>query len=133
VKHSPEREQAILNALRVGNTRRAAAAAAEINTDTFYEWLKNPTFSDAVEKAEADAEQRYVAQVAKAAQTTWQAAAWWLERRRPQDYRQQSGVELTGKDGGAIMTANVTAGMKDHEKRALRKVIDDVLKAEVVP
>jgi hypothetical protein len=76
---SPEREQAIVNALRVGNTRRAAAAAAEVSKDTFYRWLEDATFCDAVEKAEADAELRFLGVIAKAAPIRWQAAAWWLD------------------------------------------------------
>jgi hypothetical protein len=78
----------ILTALASGNTRTAAAAYAGINRGTFYKWLeRRPSFARAVEKAEADAEVRAAATVLKAAQKgTWQAAAWWLERRRPADY-----------------------------------------------
>jgi hypothetical protein len=32
----------------------------------------------------------------------WRAAAWWLERRYPEEYGRQR-VEVTGKDGGAII------------------------------
>ena len=95
-KHSPEREQAIIAALRIGNTRVAACRSAEISHDTLARWLAaDAAFSAAVQKAEADAEQRFLAQVAKAAQTTWQAAAWWLERRRHEDYAQRSKVEMS--------------------------------------
>jgi hypothetical protein len=56
---------------------------------------KDATFRDAVEKAEADAEVRYSAQVAKAATDgTWQAAAWWLERRRHTDYGRKDRVDM---------------------------------------
>lgn len=94
--HSPEREQAILNSLRIGNTRRASAAAAGISHETFYRWLRaSVTFSDAVEKAEADAETRFLAQVAQAAKTNWQAAAWWLERRKHEDYGRRDRVDMS--------------------------------------
>jgi hypothetical protein len=92
---SPEREQAIVNALRVGNTRRAAAAAAEVSKDTFYRWLEDATFCDAVEKAEADAELRFLGVIAKAAPIRWQAAAWWLERRRHEEYGRRDRVETS--------------------------------------
>lgn len=95
-KRSPQREQAILNSLRLGNTRRAAAAYAEVSHETFYRWLDDVTFRDAVEKAEADAETRFLGQVAKAAADgTWTAAAWWLERRRNADYARRDKVEMT--------------------------------------
>ena len=135
---SPQRETAILNALRVGNTRRAAAAAAEISEDTLARWQHaDAVFRGAVEKAEADAEQRFLGNVAKAAQDgTWTAAAWWLERRRHADYRKREGVELTGQDGGPITTRSVTDDLNDHEKKALRIAIDRELalrEAEVDP
>ena len=94
-KRSPQREQAILNALRLGNTRRAAAAYAEVSHETFYRWLADLPFRDAVEKAEADAETRFLGQVAKAAADgTWQAAAWWLERRRNGDYARHDKLDM---------------------------------------
>ena len=125
-KRGPAREQALLNALRVGNTRRAAAAFAEISEDTLARWQADDAeFRGAVIKAEADAETRFLGQVAKAAADgTWQAAAWWLERRRYENYRRREGVELTGQDGGPIVTRSVADGLNDHEKRALRVAID---------
>lgn len=135
-KRSPQREQAILGALRLGNTRRNAAAYAEIDHATFYRWLDDATFRDAVEKAEADAEARFVGQIAKAAADgTWQAAAWWLERRRHEDYRRREGVELTGRGGGAIETRMLTEDLEldDHERRALRDAIDRELERRETP
>ncbi len=127
-KRSPEREQAVLNALRLGNTRRNAAAYAEIDPATLWRWCEaDATFRNAVEKAEADAETRFLGQVAKAAADgTWQAAAWWLERRRPEDYRRREGVELSGSNGGPIQTESIGA-MNDHERRVLSDVIREEL------
>lgn len=118
-KRTPERQVAILNSLRLGNTRRAAAAFAEIDDNTFYRWLADDgTFRAAVEKAEADAETRFLGNIAKAAADgTWTAAAWWLERRRYQDYRKREGVELTGLDGGPIETADRTGTLSDADLR----------------
>lgn len=94
-KRSAAREEVILNALRLGNTRTIAAAYAEVHRDTFYEWMRDPTFSDAVEKAEADAEARFVGQIVKAAHGgTWQAAAWWLERRNQNSWGKRIDVNI---------------------------------------
>ena len=128
-KRSPEREVAILNALRVGNTRRASAAAAGISHETFYQWMSDLTFSDAVVKAEAEAELRFLGQVATAAKQSWQAAAWWLERRKHEDYRRMDGVELSGPAGGPIQTADASATLSDHERALLRAAIDRELKS----
>lgn len=115
-KRTPATEKRILESLRAGNTRTASAGYGGISKDTFYEWLKEfPDFSDAVKKAESDCEVAFVAVIKKAAtghpvektvtktrivggvsetETTttryteysWQAGAWWLERRKPEDY-----------------------------------------------
>ena len=123
-KRSPEREQAILGALRLGNTRRNAIAYAEIDDNTFYRWMDaDGTFREAVVKAESDAEARFLGVIAKAAhEGTWTAAAWWLERRRHEDYRKREGVEITGRDGGPIESRDVTNTLSDSDLReALRE------------
>lgn len=81
-------KEAILAALRAGNTRTAAAAAAGVHRDTLRVWVQDdPAFSVSVEKAEAEAEKRFLRVVEDAAVAgTWQAAAWWLERRRKDEY-----------------------------------------------
>lgn len=100
-KRTPEREARLYEALRAGNTRRASCAYAGISESTLATWLERYNdFRDAIEKAEADAEIRNVAIIQKAASDTWQAAAWWLERRRPADFRQRQ--EMTGADGGPL-------------------------------
>lgn len=100
-KYTPERVQRIVETLRGGNTRRAAAWAGGIEIDTFHQWLKRyPAFSDAVKTAEADAELAMVERVRLASVDTWQAAAWWLERKLKQDWSARQ--EQTGADGGAV-------------------------------
>lgn len=103
-KYNPERGERILSALNAGNTRKAASAYGGIDPTTFSRWMdwgeegREPfdVFCAAVKKAEADAEVRMVATIIKASQETWQAAAWWLERRRTEDY------------GRTLRTDNVT-------------------------
>jgi len=95
-KRTPALEQRLMGALRAGNTRRAAASFAGVSEDSLQRWeRRSAAFADALKKAEADAEVRHVANIAKAAQDgTWQASAWWLERRRPDDYGRRERVDL---------------------------------------
>jgi pyruvate/2-oxoglutarate dehydrogenase complex dihydrolipoamide acyltransferase (E2) component len=95
-KQTPEREARLIEALRAGNTRKAACHYAGIEERTFQRWMQHSVaFVASIEKAESDAEVRMVAQIAKAAQDgTWQAAAWWLERRRSDDYARREKVDL---------------------------------------
>jgi hypothetical protein len=100
-KKTEQRTEALLQSLRAGASRQRAAALAGIHRDTLYEWMKqDPAFSDAIEKAEGDAEVRNVAIIQRAADTTWQAAAWWLERKHKAEW--SSRIEQTGADGAPV-------------------------------
>ena len=94
-KRTPELQAAIERALEIGNTRTAAALGAGIDRGTFAAWCRRyPAFLRAVEKAEAVGQQRLVGQVALAARTTWQAAAWMLERRDPENWGRRERLEV---------------------------------------
>ena len=77
------KQKTILECLRQGGTRKAAYRKAGIHVDTFYEWLKQPSFSELVLRAEAEAEQDDTALIRDAAATDWRAAAW-LHEHHPQ-------------------------------------------------
>jgi hypothetical protein len=88
----------ITTALRAGNTRRAAVSYAGVGETTFYTWLeRNQEFRAAVEKSEADAQVRTVALIQREAESAWQAAAWWLERRFPEDFGLRQHVDASVK------------------------------------
>lgn len=112
-KHTSQRVEAILGVLRSGGTIAAAAGAAEVSEATVYRWLRaDARFRDAVKRAEAEAELRFQVTVTAAAsgraaqhdaagqliqpeiKPVWQAAAWWLERRRREDYALRTTVNL---------------------------------------
>lgn len=91
-KISPAIQTKILAAIRAGNYLETASAYAGISKSSLYAWLKAGArsesgpyheFSDAVQKALAEAEVNDVALIAKAATRNWQAAAWRLERKFP--------------------------------------------------
>jgi hypothetical protein len=77
-------------------TRRAACALADIHHTQLYRWLRaSAPLRTAVEKAEGRAEAMYSARIAQASgKGTWQAGAWWLERRRPDDYARRTQVDF---------------------------------------
>lgn len=98
-KWTPERTQRLLTALGEGNTRRTACALAGLSEDTFgRRMLSHADFAAQVTQKEAEAEAKAVATVLRASRETWQAAAWWLERKHGWVRR----LEHTGKDGGPI-------------------------------
>lgn len=123
---TPAVQARIVLAIVGGNDNKVAAAHAGIGESTFYAWLDRGRkelarlaassrakpkasetpfveFLEAIQKAQADAETRNVALIAKAAQDgTWTAAAWWLERKYPERWGRKDRHEVTGKDGNDI-------------------------------
>lgn len=102
-KLTPELQARICEAIRAGNYIETAAAYAGVHKATLYDWLKRGAnanagkfreFSDAVEKALADAEARDVALIAKAATEHWQAAAWRLERKFPDKWGRRQRLDV---------------------------------------
>lgn len=106
-KLTPEVQDRILQAIRAGNYRETAARYGGISPATFYRWLERGErarrgpfreFREAVERAESEAEVRYVAIVAKAATDDVRAAQWWLEHRFPERWgRRQVDVQHDGR------------------------------------
>ena len=115
-KLTEPRTEAVLRALEMGCTRRAAAGAAGIHHSTLYEWINNdPTFSDEVEKAENKAEASYLAAIANAVPRNWQAAAWWLERRKYADFARHDQVDMRIDVKAEARKAARELGLEDED------------------
>jgi len=101
----------VADAIRGGNYANVAAQYAGIGESTYYEWLQRgregespfAEFAEAIKEAEAQAEVRNMALIQQAAQAgTWQASAWYLERRYPSRYGRRERLEHSGPEGGPI-------------------------------
>lgn len=114
-KLTPEMEQAIVTALGLGTTIRAAAALVGIHNSTLVRWLDDddPSFNDElyakVEEAKAIQLQANLSiiQNAAAKKDTWQAAAWLNERLYPESFALGRARELpAGTRDDPIHTTN---------------------------
>lgn len=122
-KLTPEVQQRIINALRAGNYVETASHLAGVGRASVYRWIERgraalereeagqtltedeeryAVFAQEVEEARAAAMARNVTLVNTAAQTTWQAAAWWLERTNPQMWGRHLRAEVSGPEQGPI-------------------------------
>jgi hypothetical protein len=112
-KLTEELKANLTKVIAAGNYYQAACDYVGISYSIFREWIvkgeqaksgKYFDFSEAVKKAEAQAEIRMVQEWQKQMPENWQAIATFMERRYPDRWGRQdkSKVELTGKDGGAI-------------------------------
>ena len=116
----------LLNALRLGHFVQEACQYAPISEQTYYRWLKEGDaatrkqhngetltdneqivreLSEAIKAAELAGQSAALDVIRTAAsQGTWQAAAWFLERRNK---KWSNRTEITGPDGGPVHTVTV--------------------------
>lgn len=117
-KLTKETQARICDLIESGNTVAVAAQAAGITEQTFYNWKRRGeaaeerqrvgekltatersylSFFEAIKRAEAVSHAAAVAQIRKAGDKQWQALAWWLERKFPEQWgrRDTTKIEAT--------------------------------------
>jgi hypothetical protein len=140
----------LVGAVRSGNYLDDSARYVGIGERTLFEWLAKgrqaledadgdleavdedkylfAQLSQSLESARSHAVVRNVALIQKAAEQSWQAAAWYLERTNPKKWGRFETVELTGANGGAIqveVSAKETLRAKfEAAERAALEVLD---------
>jgi len=86
-KYSPQMQSALCQWLKKGCSFRDACAMEGISYETFRTWQSEKSvFSVAIKKAETECKVARIQTILKASDKSWQAAAWWLERRCPDEY-----------------------------------------------
>jgi hypothetical protein len=88
----------IVKSLKTGCSRRDAYGYAGIDQNTFHHWMDaDREFKESIEKAECEAAVHYTSIIISAAdKKNWQAAAWWLERKRPDDFGRKDRTVIAG-------------------------------------
>lgn len=76
-------------------------------------------YSVQVAKARAAAEVRALHAINSAMGDSWQAAAWFLERTRPNEYGRQQRINLEGSEQGEPIKIVTTDDLEDKMKRLL--------------
>ena len=101
------------------------AAYLGVRRETFSQWVNHPrtenqiNLSNALKKAEADAKAAMLTAIQKAAMEpkTWQAAAWWLERKYPEEFARpevQLEHRVRGRALGQVAPCRATAHPGQH-------------------
>ena len=92
---TPEIQKIICSALLAGGFLETSIVVGGISKSTFYKWMKRGEreksgpyreFMDAIKKALATAEVKFLNVIGTASGSQWQAAAWILERRWPKKF-----------------------------------------------
>jgi hypothetical protein len=119
-KLTPEVHENIIKLIRIGVPHKHAAQANGIDESTYYNWMKWGSkkkngiyfeFFKSVKKAESESIARDVAQIEKAAsEGRWQASAWRLERRHPEEWglKYEEKIQHSGNIGSDITFRFVT-------------------------
>jgi len=100
-KLTPELQERFVALVRAGNYIETVCNAVGIGSSTFYDWMERAEageqpysdFADAVKSADGMAEMEAVEGILTHAAETWQAFAWFLERRHPKRWRAVSKIE----------------------------------------
>jgi len=121
-KFSPEIAEKICGYLSTGCYLETAAALAGVSKSALWEWIDKGRkgkaqyveFVEQVDRALAKVQVTALAVIRTAADKHWQAAAWLLERRWPNEWGRQDTVKIVSK----------LAAMPDDE---LRKMVQSIL------
>ena len=125
-KYSPTREKKILNRIREGEPPTIACQLEGISKTSLKRWKDDsPEFVERMEQAEAEFHAKLVKIVSSS--DSPQDAKWLLERRFPEDYREQKQIKITdltdeqilrylalaAEDGGDTAGANPDRAAED--------------------
>ena len=109
MKYNKHHIKKIVESLQNGDGRVRACQKANINYQTFLNWLnEHLEFLEAVKKAE-DAGNDKIKDICKRRiieDKSWQSAAWWLERNFPEHYRARTESTLNGGINIQVVTEN---------------------------
>lgn len=100
---TPEKERDILAILATGGSRNVAADYVGIGQATLHDVIaRDEKFSERVKKAEASGQLKHLKKIEMAEQ--WQASAWMLERKWPDEYGRKDRTEQPADDMAEIIT-----------------------------
>ena len=91
-----------------GGFRNEVCGAVGISYVTFLNWMERGRkaktgqfleFFDTIKKAEAVGKLSHIVNITRHSEQSWQASAWFLERRYPEEFRKVDRIESTGING----------------------------------
>jgi len=126
MKYNKEMVGKVVEQLAAGMSRLDTCKILQINSDTFYQWMKKPDFADTVIAAEFKTKQRCIVRIQKATGRDWKAAAWWLERKFYDEFGRKERHEVSGPGGRSVQLNGHGAvrveALKNLDLETLRKL-----------
>ena len=94
-KATPKTIEIILDAISQGLTQREASILAGISEDTLSLWKKKDSdFSEQMRQKEIECKLSHIKNIKEASKKSWQASAWWLERKFKDEFSLKSKLDL---------------------------------------
>jgi hypothetical protein len=94
-KATPKTIEVILEAISQGLTQREASILAGISEDTLSLWKKKDSdFSEQMRQKEIECKLSHIKNIKEASKKSWQASAWWLERKYKEEFSLKSKLDL---------------------------------------
>lgn len=85
----------ILDAISEGLTQRESAVLAGISEDTLSLWKKKDSdFSEQIRQKQIECKLGHIRNIKKASEKSWQASAWWLERKHKEEFSLKTKLDL---------------------------------------
>lgn len=127
MKYSSEIVIEICKSVRAGCSHKDAAILSGVSESTYYRWLdpkdttlpdiKKQEFRERIKKAELQCKAKLIRIIHKSAKTTWQSAAWLLERRYPEEYGVRQDKWQTKEDDGPLQVQIVEAQQQNSRSK----------------
>lgn len=119
VKKSAQLLDEILRTIREGQPITRAARLCGVNPDSVHRWRQeDPDFNEAVEEALEFQIAVLTRKVDQASDTDWKAAAWRLERLRPDEFGAKREVSVTTQSNGIAEVIAMIEQTNDSVKPA---------------
>jgi len=90
--------EVILSAVAEGLTQREASIIAGISEDTFSLWKKDSDFSEQIRQKQIECKLGHIRNIKKASEKSWQASAWWLERKYKEEFSLKTKMDVEVND-----------------------------------
>lgn len=125
-KRTPEIEAAIADCLRLGMSIPQTCAACGVSETQFRNWRKHfRDFQELVRLAEAEAVKLNLAviQAAAASGKSWQAAAWFLERKHPEQWGKTETLSIEARKDAVKDAIRIGPRRTPEQLRELRTAL----------
>lgn len=131
-KLTADTQNELVKLIKAGNYLETAAAYVGLHPDTVREWLrrgrreakgKHREFSVVIQRAEAFAESSALLRIRAAGQMSWQAEAWYLERKFPAKWgRWERVTHDTATDVDELKDLLKRKDVRDHLDAAASRI-----------